>query len=330
MSLSGAGPYRRTLLALAGAMMLPAAGIARAETYPSRPVQIVVPYPPGGTADLIARFLADRLREARGQSFVVENRAGATGTIGSASVARAPADGYTLLIGVGGPLTIAPHLMPNIPYDTMAAFDPITLVAEVPSLLAVHPNVPARTVQELIALARARPGALNFGSAGTGSSVHLAGELFKLSAGIQVEHVPYRGGAPALNDLIAGNITYLFENLPQLLPHAETGRIRALGITSTRRSASLPDVPTVAEAGVPGFEATTWFGLLGPRGLPPEVRQQLHADVTRVLGNSEVRGFLARQGADVVGNTPEEFAAFMRRDSDRWRDVIRRANIRLD
>ena len=319
---------RRRLIALAATAALP--GIARAETYPSRAVQVVMPYPAGGTGDIIARFVSEKLRQATGQPFVVDNRAGATGTIGANYVAQAKPDGYTLLIGLGGALTIAPNLNPNVPYRTLDAFDPVTLIAEVPSLLAVHPSVPARTLQELVALAKARPGALNFASAGTGSSVHLAAELFKLQAGIDTVHVPYKGGAPALNDLIAGNVTYMIENMPQLLPQAQAGKIRALAITSAKRSPFLPDVPTIAESGYPGYEATTWFGMLGPRGLPEEVKQRLYTETAALLATEEAKTFFTRQGATIIANTPAEFAAFIRRDQDRWAEVVRRAQIKLD
>jgi tripartite-type tricarboxylate transporter receptor subunit TctC len=321
---------RRGLWALAGSAALPCARQARAETYPSRSVQLVMPYPAGGTGDIIARFVAEKLRQAEGQPFVVDNRAGATGTIGANYVAQAQPDGYTLLIGLGGPLTIAPALNPNVPYRTLEAFEPITLIAEVPSILAVHPSVPARTVQELVGLAKARPGALNFASAGAGSSVHLAAELFKLQAGIDTVHVPYKGGAPALNDLIAGNVTYMIENMPQLLPQVQAGKIRALAVTSARRSPFLPDVPTVAESGYPGYEATTWFGMLGPKGLPAGVRQRLYADTAAILATEEAKAFFTRQGATTVGNTPAEFESFIRRDQERWAEVIQKAQIKLD
>jgi tripartite-type tricarboxylate transporter receptor subunit TctC len=321
---------RRRLLALAGSATLPFARTALAETYPSRSVQLVMPYPAGGTGDIIARFVAEKLRQAEGQPFVVDNRAGATGTIGANYVAQAQPDGYTLLIGLGGPLTIAPALNPNVPYRTLEAFEPITLIAEVPSILAVHPSVPARTVQELVGLAKVRPGALNFASAGAGSSVHLAAELLKLKAGIDTVHVPYKGGAPALNDLLAGNVTYMIENMPQLLPQVQAGKIRALAVTSARRSPFLPDVPTIAESGYPGYEATTWFGMLGPKGLPADVRQRLQTDTATILATEEAKAFFGRQGATIVGSTPAEFKEFIRRDQERWVEVIQKAQIKLD
>jgi len=297
--------------------------------YPSKPVRIVVPYPPGGTSDIIGRLVADRLAEAWGQSVIVENRAGAGGTIGVEAVARAAPDGHTLVLGVTGPLTIAPSLQPRLGYDPQRDLVAITLVAAVPSLIAVHPSVNAQTLPELIALAKAQPGKLTFASAGSGTSVHLAGELLKAMAGIDLVHVPYKGGAPALNDTIGGQVSMIIENMPQLLPHVRAGRIRALALTSTGRSQALPDVPAAAEA-LPGYEATTWFGLLAPAGTSAEIARRIHSEVARLVKMPDVRERLAGQGAEAIASSPESFAAHLRSETQRYAKVIRDAGVKTD
>lgn len=318
---------RRILLAGAAAI---AAGPSHAQTLPDRPVRIVVPYPPGGTTDILARLVAQKLSERLRQTFVVENRAGATGVIGSEHVARAAPDGTTLLMGVNGPLTISPALRRDMPYDTLRSFAPVTLVASVPKLVVVHPGLPVRTLGELVEYARARPGQLSFASAGTGTTGHLAGEMFKLRAGVDILHVPYRGGSPATADVMAGRVQIQFEVLTQLLPQVQSGQLRALAVTSADRLPNFPQIPTVAEQGFPGFESRTWFGLLAPAGTPAPVVRLLRDEVVQVLRTPEVRTLLDQQAADPVGNTPEEFAAFLRADMERWGEVVRRAGVTME
>ena len=319
---------RAVTAGLLGAALCGSAAFAQSP-YPSKPVRIVVPYPPGGTSDIIGRLVADRLAEAWGQAVIVENRAGAGGTIGVEAVARAAPDGHTLVLGVTGPLTIAPSLQPKLGYDPQRDLVAITLVAAVPSLIAVHPSVNAQTLPELIALAKAQPGKLTFASAGSGTSVHLAGELLKSMAGIDLVHVPYKGGAPALNDTIGGQVSMIIENMPQLLPHVRAGRIRALALTSTGRSQALPEVATAAEA-LPGYEATTWFGLLAPAGTSADIARRIHTEVARLVKLPDVRERLAGQGAEAIASSPESFAAHLRSETQRYAKVIRDAGIKTD
>ena len=297
--------------------------------YPTRPVRMVVPYPPGGTSDIIGRLVADRLAELWNQPVIVENRAGAGGTIGVEAVARAAPDGHTLVLGVTGPLTIAPSLQPKLGYDPLRDLSPVTLVAAVPSLIAVHPSVPAHSLPELIALAKAQPGKLTFASAGTGTSVHLAGELLKALAGIDITHVPYKGGAPALNDTIGGQVSMIIENLPQLLPHVRSGKIRAVALTSTGRTQALPAVAAAAET-LPGYEATTWFGLLAPAGTAPEIGRRIQSDVARLVQHPDVKERLAGQGAEAIASSPEAFASHLREETQRYARVVRNAGIKVD
>jgi len=318
---------RRTLLATGGALL---AAPARAQRFPDRPVRIVVPYPAGGTTDILARLVGQKVGERLGQPFVIENRSGATGVIGSEHVARAAPDGHTLLMGVNGPITISPAFRRDMPYEPLRAFAPVTLVASVAKLLVVNPQLPVRNVAELVAYAKARPGQLSFASSGTGATGHLAGEMFKLRAGIDIVHVPYRGGAPAMADVIAGRVAMQFEVLTQLLPQVQAGQLRALAVTSAERLPTLPDIPTVAEQGFPGFESRTWFGLLAPAGTPPAIVRRLRDEVVQVLTAPEMVQFLREQGADPIGNTPEQFAAFLREDTERWADVVRRSGARME
>jgi tripartite-type tricarboxylate transporter receptor subunit TctC len=286
-----------------------------------------VPYPPSGSTDILGRFYAQRLSERLGQTVLVENRGGASGTIGSDAVAKAAPDGYTLLFTSGGPLAVAPSLLRSIPYDAAADFEPVTLLAQAPSLLVVPAASPIRDVAGLIATARARPGQLSVGSPGTGTSVHLIGEMFRLQADIQVEAVTYRGGAPALQDLLGGRLSYMFENLPQLLPQVRAGWLRPLAVTSARRVEVAPDVPTLQEAGLSGFEGSTWFGVLAPRGLPAALRDRLAVEFASITAEPEIRRILAEQGTEPDVRAGDRFAAFMEVDRARWRDLIVRAGI---
>jgi len=303
------------------------AALALAQDYPVRPVRIVVPFSAGGPNDIIARLVAHRLGEALGQQMVIDNRPGAGGNIGTDSVAKAPPDGYTLLSAGPGSLITNP-LIGKVPYDTPRDFAPVSLMAGAPNVLVVHPSVPAKSVDELIALARAQPGRLNYASAGAGSNAHLAAALFAAMAGVELAHVPYRGTGPGLNDLAAGQVQLAIFGIPPVLPHVKRGALRALAVTGKRRSAELPDVPTVDEAGVPGYEVNPWYGLLAPAGTPAPIVARLSAEVTKIVRAPEMRDKLAAQGAEAAGGTPEEFAAVIRADTVLWTRVIREAGIK--
>ncbi|WP_426955718.1 Bug family tripartite tricarboxylate transporter substrate binding protein [Muricoccus radiodurans] len=317
---------RRTLLA-AAALSAPA-GLVRAQPV-ARPVTLVVPFAPGGPTDLIARRLAQSLGEALGHTVVVENRAGAGGNIGAEFVARAPADGATILFGTSGPLAINKSLFPNQSYDPVRDFAPIAPLGRIPNVLAVNANIPARTVQELIALGgRER---LSFGSSGNGASSHLAGALFNKMAGTGFEHIPYRGTGPALNDLLAGHIAMVFTDVLTALPHVQGGRARALGITTLERSAVLPDLPTVAEQGLPGYDASVFFGLVVAAQTPAPARERLRAAFAAVVAQPATREFLESQGMQIAPTlTPEALTALMAEEAGRWSAVIREANVRTD
>jgi tripartite-type tricarboxylate transporter receptor subunit TctC len=308
-------------------MVLLAPVVMAQQAYPNKPVRIIVPYPPGGTADIIGRTIAEKLGVLWGQSVIVENRAGAGGTIGVDAVAKAAPDGYTMVLGVTGPLTIAPSINAQLAYDPLRDLVPITLVAAVPSLIAIHPSVPARDLKELIALAKSQPGKLTFASAGTGTSVHIAGELFKSMAGVDIIHVPYKGGAPALNDLLGGQVSMIIENMPQLLPQVRAGKIRALAVTSQQRSPTLADLPAVAEI-LPGYEATTWFGLLAPAKTPQEIVRKVQSDVAKIGMLPDVKERFTGLGADVIASTPEAFAKHLQSELVRFSKVIKDANIK--
>jgi len=299
------------------------------QAYPNKPVRIIVPYPPGGTADIVGRTIAEKLRVIWGQPVIVENRAGAGGTIGVDAVAKAAPDGYTMVLGVTGPLTIAPGINAQLAYDPLRDLVPITLVAAVPSLIAIHPSVPARDLKELIALAKSQPGKLTFASAGTGTSVHIAGELLKSMADVDILHVPYKGGVPALNDLMGGQVSMIIENMPQLLPQVRAGKIRALAVTTLQRSPALSELPAVAEI-LPGYEATTWFGLLAPAKTPQEIVRKVQSDVAKIGMLPDVKERFIGLGADVIATTPEAFATHLRSELSRFSKVIKDANIKAE
>jgi tripartite-type tricarboxylate transporter receptor subunit TctC len=298
--------------------------------YPSKPIRMVVPFPAGGTTDLLARAAAQKLTESTGQPVVVDNRPGAGGNIGAELVAKAPADGYTLLMGTVGTHAINPGLYAKMPYDHVKDFAPVILVAGVPNVLVVNPALPVNSVQELIAYGRANPGKLNFASSGSGTSIHLSAELFKTMTGVQMAHVPYKGSAPALQDLVGGQVQLMFDNLPSSLALIKGGKLRALAVTSAQRSSALPDVPTVAEAGVPGFEASSWFGLLAPAGTPPEVIAKLNGEVARWLATPEAKEKLAAQGAIAAGQSPEDFARHIAAETAKWQKVVKESGAKVD
>ena len=299
------------------------------QAYPNKPVRIIVPYPPGGTADIVGRTIAEKLGVIWGQPVIVENRAGAGGTIGVDAVAKAAPDGYTMVLGVTGPLTIAPGINAQLAYDPLRDLVPITLVAAVPSLIAIHPSVPARDLKELIALAKSQPGKLTFASAGTGTSVHIAGELLKSMADVDILHVPYKGGVPALNDLMGGQVSMIIENMPQLLPQVRAGKIRALAVTTLQRSPALSELPAVAEV-LPGYEATTWFGLLAPAKTPQHIVRKVQIDIAKISLLPDVKERFTGLGADVIASTPEAFAMHIRSELVRFSKVIKDANIKAE
>ena len=298
-----------------------------AQSYPSKPVRVVLPFPAGGGADIIVRLLARKLGEGMNQNFVVDNRAGAAGIIGCELVAKAPADGYTLLLGTTGTHTTNPAVFAKLPYDPVRDFATVSLAAESPFVLLVHPSLPPRSVKELIAFARTRPGQLNYASAGVGSSSHLGFELFNSMAGIKGEHVPYKGLGPAAADTIAGIITMTWDAIPSSKPMIERGRLRALGIGSLKRSPLLPQVPTIDEAGLKGFELGSWYGLFAPAGTPADIVRQLQREIFKAVSAADVRSQFAAMGADPVGGTPEEFAAVVQRDLAKWAKVARDVNL---
>lgn len=305
-------------------------GQASAQDYPTRPVKLVSPWAPGGANDIFCRALAQKLTESLGQPVVVENRPGAAGTIGSDYVAKSPADGYTLVMGSSPTHSIAPGLYPRLPYNPMRDFAPVTLAAVVPNILVVHPSLPIRSVPELIDYARKHPGKLNFSSTGNGSSQHLFGELFKHLAGVDIVHVPYKGTGPALNDLLSGQIQMAFENPPALLPHIHAGRLRALAVAGSKRSASLPDLPTVAEAGLPGYDVAVWFGLFVPAGTPQPIVARLHKEIAAALASPEIKTRMDGFGAEIIGAGPEAFSAHLRAEIPKWASIIKAANVKVD
>ncbi|HRO60367.1 MAG TPA: tripartite tricarboxylate transporter substrate binding protein [Burkholderiaceae bacterium] len=321
---------KRGVATLAAASLLSAAGAALAEnSYPSKPIQFVVPFAPGGTTSILARALADRLGPVLGQSVVVMNRPGAGGNIGAEIVARAEPDGYTMLMGPIG-LAINPALYPKLSYDPLKDLAPVTLYGGVPNLLVVHPDVPAKSVVELIEHARANPGKLSFASNGNGTSSHLAAEMLKSAAKLDIVHVPYKGGAPAMQDLIAGQVSMLFDQMPAVMPQVTSNRVRALGVSSAKRSGAAPSIPTLAESGVPDFDMTVWFGLLVPAGTPPEIVDRLNRSVRQVLDDEGFHAWLSERGVDTMHGSPEAFGEFLRSETERWGRIVRESGARIE
>jgi len=302
---------------------------AQGTAYPAKPVRIVVPSSPGGGTDILARLLAQKLTENLGQQFVVENRPGAGRIIGIEAVARSAPDGYTLLMAASA-IVINEVLYKKPPYDTLRDFAPITLGASLPNILVVHPALPAKSVRELIALAKARPGMLNYSSAGSGTSPHLSMELFRIMSGITLTHIPYKGTGPATVDLVAGQVQLSMPNVLTALPQIKGGKLRALGVTSAKRASGLPDIPAIAEAGVPGYEAIQWYGLLAPAGTSRDVVNKLQSETAKILVLQEVKERLAADGADAVGNRPQEFAAYIKAEIDKWSKVVKAGGITLE
>jgi tripartite-type tricarboxylate transporter receptor subunit TctC len=303
---------------------------AFAQDYPVKPIRMVIPFVPGGANDVIGRIVGLKITEAMGQQVVVENRGGMGGSLGVEIAAKAPNDGYNLVLGNIANMAVNPTLYRKLSYHPLRDLQPITLIAKVPTILAVHPSLPAKNVKELIALARRQPGQLTFGTGGAGSGAHLATELFRMHTKIDIVHVPYKGVGPALIDVLAGQITMTFGAVPGVLPYARSGRLRALGVTGPKRIVALPDLPTVAEAGVPGYEATLWFGVLAPAGVPMPIVNRLHAVLTRALQSQDMKDRLTAEGAEPIGNTPQEFQAFIASEIERWAVVVKASGMKAE
>jgi tripartite-type tricarboxylate transporter receptor subunit TctC len=312
------------------AAVLPFAGMAAAQDYPSKSLRLIVPAAPGGGADFLARIVGIKLSEAMAQSVVVDNRAGASGTIAADITAKSAGDGYTVLMGQSTSIVIAPQIYQKLNYDTLRDLKPVTLVAEVPNVLVVHPSVPANSVKDLIALAKAKPGLLNFGSSGNGAPTHLAGEMFKTATGTRMVHVPYKGAGPATNALIAGEIQVMFAPIVAVLPHVKAGRLRALGVTSAGRSAAAPELPTLSESGLTGYEISSWFGLFVPSSTPDVVVDKLYRETLRVLKSQDVIDRFSKEGAEPVGSTPAQFNTYVRQEYVKYAKVIKDNGIKAD
>ena len=312
------------------ALLVLGAQAAFAQGYPTKPIHLIVPFPPGGPTDIVGRLVGQKLAAGLGQPVIVENRPGAGGTVGSTAAAKMPADGYTLLYGSTSTLAIAPALYRDMAYDPRSAFAPISLVSRGAIVAAVNAELPAHTLQEFIALAKQSPGKLSYASAGSGTPPHLAAELFKSIAGVDLLHVPYKGGAPAINDLVGGQVQAIFEGQVVLLPHIKSGRVRALAITGMKRDPVLPEVPTFAEAGLPKYDAYFWSGLVAPAGTPAEVIAKLNSVLVQALNAPDARDALLRQGLEPAGTTPQQFAAFIASEVERWGQVAKASGAKLD
>jgi tripartite-type tricarboxylate transporter receptor subunit TctC len=321
--------FCKRLLSIIAVALVFAAPVA-AQTYPTKPVRLIVPFPAGGIADVFGRIIGAKLSEAWGQPVLVENRPGAGGNIGADVVAKAAPDGYTLLMGSIGTQAVNVSLFRNMPYDSAKDFTPVALVLEAESLLAVHPSVGASTPAELIAIARAQPGKLSYGSAGVGTASHLAGELFKSMARVDVTHIPYKGNVPAITDLLAGQTQMVFATMPTVLPHVKAGKLKGVAVLGLNRSAAAPEVPTLSESGLNGFEVNNWIGIFGPAGMPPAITARLNAAVLDVMRLPEVRQRMLTEGARFTATTPEQFAAFVAAETAKWGKLIREVGIRAD
>jgi tripartite-type tricarboxylate transporter receptor subunit TctC len=320
----------RLIRSWTAALLMVAAAGASAQEWPSKPIRIVVPVATGGIADYYARLVARRLTETYGQPVVVDNRAGGGGNIGAEAVAKAAPDGYTFLMGFIGPNAVNQFLFKNMPYDTLKDFAPVAMVSEAEGLLAVHPGVPINSVADLLAQARAQPGKLTYASGGVGTSSHLAGELFKSMAKVDIVHVPYKGNAPAVADLIGGQVQMAVATLTTVVPHVRAGKLRGIAVIGSQRSAAVPDLPTVAEAGVPGFEVNNWIGLFAPAGTPNEIVRRLNAEVMKIMQAPEVASRMVQQGERFTPNSPEDFGRFVRAEISRWEKVIKDAGLKAE
>jgi tripartite-type tricarboxylate transporter receptor subunit TctC len=326
---------RRALAAVALACAVGAIAPAQAQSWPTKSVRIVVPFPPAGTTDIVARSVASELQKMWGQSVVIDNRPGAGGNIGSDVVAKSAPDGYTLLMGTVGTHSINASLFAQngqkMPFDPVKDFVPITLCAAVPNVMVIYPKLPVNTVPEFITYAKANPGKINMASSGNGTSIHLTGELFKTVTGVYMVHLPYRGSAPALTDLMSGNVNVMFDNLPSAMPFIKSGKLKALAVTSKNPSPALPGVPTIEQAaGLKDFDASSWFGLFAPAGTPRAIVDKIQADVAKALSVPEVRERLQSQGAEPGGNTPDQFASFIKAETEKWARVVKLSNAKVD
>jgi tripartite-type tricarboxylate transporter receptor subunit TctC len=328
--------YPRLPLVLAGALAAAALAFgalvapAAAQGFPSKPVKLVIPFPPGGSLDNVGRLLAQKLSEAWGQQVVIENKPGAGGNIGADAVAKSPPDGYTVVMGALSTHAVNPSLYKTMPYDAVRDFAPLSLVATTPNVLIVKAGVPIASVKDLVAYAKANPGKTNFGSGSNGSAGHLAGELFKLETGTDVMHIPYKGGAPALQALLAGDTQFMFDNLANAMAQVKGGTVRAIAVTTAQRSKLAPDLPTMAEAGLPGFDISTWFGLMAPAGTPPEVVARWNEGIVKALNSPDVREKMLAQGAEPAPMTPTEFAAFIARERDKYARIVKASGAKVD
>ena len=304
--------------------------LAAAQAWPSKPIKYIVPFAPGGTTDILGRTIADKLSIALGQPVVIENKPGAGGGLGAEFVAKAAPDGYTIMGGTISTHAINASLYKDLPYDPVKNFVPITLIARVPNMLVINPNVPAKNVQELVALLKANPGKYTFASSGNGTSQHLSGELFKIQAGVDMQHIPYKGSPPALQDVMGGQVTMTFDNITTAWPLAKDGKLRAVAVTTAKRSSIAPDVPTLAEAGLPGYEIGSWQGVFAPAGTPPEIVKRLNAEIVKIINSPDVQQRLSTLGAEPAPNTPEEFAAMVKLEVVKWADVVKKSGAKVD
>ena len=316
--------------AVFAAVAVLAAGAVFAQSYPVKPIRLVVPFPPGGPADSVARVLAQKLTEVIGQNVVVDNRAGATGTIGAGLVAKSPPDGYTLLLGTSNELAMSPGLFDKLPYDPVKDFAPLSNVINFPNILVVNPHLPARTVAELVALARAKPGQLSFATSGIGSTNHLTGVVFQDIQKVKVNYVPYKGGGPAVTDLMGGHVDSMFATMPSVVPFVKSGKLKALVLTDNKHWPALPEVPSAKEAGVPDLIVITWNGVLAPAGVPDAVIAKLNADITTVANSTDMKERMKAQAAEIATTTPDVFAAMLRNDFAKWSKIIKQAGMRAE
>jgi tripartite-type tricarboxylate transporter receptor subunit TctC len=317
------------LVAIALSLGLAIAG-AEAQQYPTKSIRLVVPFTPGGTTDILARTVGQKLSESWGQQVVIDNRPGAGGNIGTEIVAKAPPDGYTLLMGTISTHAINASLYKKLAFDPVKDFAPLTRIGRLPNILVVHPSLPVKSVKELIALAKSKPGDLSFASSGSGTSLHLSGELFKMMAGIEMVHVPYKGSSPALTDLLGGQVKVMFDNLPTALPHVKAGKLRALAVTAAKRSPTLPEVPTVAESGLPEFDVSSWFAMFAPAKTPPEIVAKLNGEIVKILNSADVKEKLAQHGVEPAPTSPEELAAFAKAETEKWGKVVKATGATAD
>jgi tripartite-type tricarboxylate transporter receptor subunit TctC len=317
-------------LKIAGALVLVGfASAASAQSYPSKPIRFISPYAPGGGTDILARLIGQKLSEGVGQPVVIDNRPGAGGVIGTEIVAKSPPDGYTLMLASPAPIVVAPYLHKKLGYDPLKDLAPVTLISVVPAVLIVHPSLAAKSVKELIAIAKAKPGQLTFSSSGSGGTGHLSGEMLKMMAGIDMVHVPYKGTGPATTAVLGGEVVMSIGNMISVLPHVKSGRVRALAVTTPQRSKVLPDLPTVGES-LPGYSSGPWYGVLAPARTPAPVIAKLNQEIVKILRSPEVKDNMSSEGADPIGSSPEQFAAHIKSESQRWGQVIKQANIKVD